>query len=181
MQTKECEHSWKMVNVAGGLIVMKKCFHCGKVSTCFCFHHELPLEETREEEHFWNFVEADPAFHFDLECEKCGFSVRFDELVGLCKCVGCDDKCKVNDIRKQLEPQGSPVLIALGQRPMDERKQLPAEKIKILQTYFKQQQKRSNRKIKIVPHDMVRKIESCYAEPVKDVHMLSSLNKSTDE
>jgi len=172
MQEDKCPHVWEMGNVASGLIVMKKCFHCGKVSTCFCFHDKLPLEPCREEGHFWNFVEGDPTLHFDLKCINCGRVVKFGELVGLMICTGCDERCEVDVLRRKLEPQGTRVCIALGCRPIEERKQLPGEKIAILQDYFDQQGKSLKFKIKIVPHEMVRSIDSCYAEVVKDVDML---------
>ncbi|MHC5073796.1 MAG: hypothetical protein ACYTFM_04740 [Planctomycetota bacterium] len=181
MRKEDCEHIWEMITISDGLIVMKKCFHCGKVSTCFCFHHELPMEASREEDHFWNFVEGDQAFHFDLKCTKCNLLVEFDELVGLVRCVGCDEKCKVNEVRKTLESKGSQVLIALGRRPIDERKQIPQEKLQILQKYFDQQNEKLNFKVKIVSHDMVRRIDSCYAEVIADPQMLSTLAANKDQ
>jgi len=83
VKKEKCSHLWKMVNVASGLVVMKKCFHCGKISTCFTYHDKPPLETCHEEDHFWNFMEGDPAFHFDLKCAKCDTLLKFDELVGL--------------------------------------------------------------------------------------------------
>jgi hypothetical protein len=172
-----------MINIASGLIVMKKCFHCGKVSTCFCFHHELPVEASREGDHFWNFVEGDPTFHFNLKCKECELLVEFDELVGLFRCVGCDEKCKVDAVRQEINPKGAQVLIALGCRPIDERKQLPEEKLEILQDYFDQQKDQLNFEFKIVSHDMVRRIDSCYAEVITNTEMLSTLtsNKRPNE
>jgi len=172
MQEDKCSHIWEMVNVASGVIVMKKCFHCGKVSTCFCFHDKLPLEPCREGEHFWNFVEGDPTLHFDLKCTKCAAFVKFGELVGLMTCIGCDERCEVGILRQKLEAEDTRVCIALGRRPIDERKQLPAEKTAILQDYFDQQGKSLRSKIKIVSHEMVRSIDNCYAEAVKDVDVL---------
>ena len=179
MQEKNCSHIWEMINVASGLIVMKKCFHCGKVSTCFCFHDKLPLEPCHEEQHFWNFVEGDPALHFDLKCTKCGTEVTFNELVGLMICTGCDTKCEVDALRRKLEPEDTQVCIALGCRPIDERKQLPEEKLTILQEYFDQQGESLKSKIKIVPHAMLRSIDNCYAEVIKEMDMLlTSVPKS---
>ncbi len=172
MQKENCSHFWEMVNVASGLIVMKKCFHCGKVSTCFCFHDKLPLEPCYEEGHFWNFVEGDPTFHFDLKCTKCDTLVKFDELVGLMLCTGCDQTCEVDIIRRKLEPEHTRVYIALGYRPIDERKQLSQEKISILEDYFSQQGESLKCKIKIVSHEMVKSIDNCYAEVIKDVEGL---------
>ncbi|MHC4623720.1 MAG: hypothetical protein ACYS4W_07440 [Planctomycetota bacterium] len=180
MPEEKCAHIWEMANVAGGMIVMKKCFHCNKVSTCFCFHDDLPLEPCHEEEHFWNFVEGDPAFHFDLKCTKCGTLVKFRELVGLVRCVGCDEKCQVDRSRRNVEPDGFSVLVALGRRPIDERKQLPPEKIAILQEYFDQHVDCLESRIKVVPHEMVRNIASCYAEVVRDRDSLFTTASKTD-
>jgi len=168
MQEDKCSHIWEMVNVAGGLIVMKKCFHCGKVSTCFCFHDKLPLEPSHEGEHFWNFMEGEPAFHFDLKCVKCETLVELHRLVGLMMCTGCDERCEVDVLRRKLEPEGKQVCIALGRRPIKERKQLSQETIAILQDYFDQQDKSLKTSIRIVSHEMVRSIDSCYAEVVND-------------
>ena len=172
MQKEKCSHLWEMVNIAGGLIVMKKCFHCGKVSTCFCFHDKLPLEPCYEQGHFWNFMEGDPTFHFDLKCTKCGTLVKFDELVGLMMCTRCDETCEVDILSRKLEPEATRVYIALGCRPVDERRQLAREKIAILQDYFNQECKPLKSKIKIVPHEMLKSIDSCYAKVIKDVEML---------
>jgi len=172
MQKDKCAHIWEMVNVASGLIVMKKCFHCGKVSTCFTFHNKPPLETSHEEKHFWNFMESDESFRFDLKCTKCNTLVKLDELVGLMKCTGCDERCEVDVLRQKLEPESIQVCIAFGRRPIEERKQLAEEKIAVLQDYFDQQVKSLRTNIKIVPHDMVRSIDNCYAEPSKGVDML---------
>jgi hypothetical protein len=161
-----------MVNVTSGLIVIKKCFHCGKVSTCFTHHDKPPLETSHEEDHFWNFMEGDPTFHLDLKCANCGTLVKLDELVALMICTGCDETCEVDILRRKLEPEGTRVYIAFGRRPLDERKQLPQEKFTALQEYFSQQSKSLKCKIKVVPHEMVKNIASCYAEAIKDVEML---------
>ncbi len=172
MQKVNCSHFWEMVNIASGLIVMKKCFHCGKTSTCFTFHNNPPLEPSHEQEHFWNFVESNPSFHFDLKCTKCGTLVKLDELVGLMMCTGCDETCQVDILRRKLEPEHTRLCIALGRRPIDERRQLPQEKISTLKDYFSQQCKSSKSKIKIVSHQMVKSIDNCYAEAIKDIEML---------
>jgi hypothetical protein len=167
MQKKKCPHVWEMVNVAHGMIVMKKCFHCGKVSTCLCFHDEPPLETCHEGRHFWNFVEDDPAFHFDLKCTKCDSLVTFEELVGLMICTGCNEKCQVDILRRKLEHEPAEACIAIGRRPIDERKQLTEQKINILQDYFDQKRQSLKSKIRVVPHEMVRHIDNCYAQVIK--------------
>jgi hypothetical protein len=172
MQKQECSHFWEMINVANGLVVMKKCFHCAKVSTCFIFHNYPPLEPCHEQEHFWNFMESDPALHFDLKCTKCNTLVKLDELVGLMFCTGCDQTCDVDILRRKLEPENTRIYIALGHRPIDERKKLSEEKNSILQDYFSQQCCSLKSKIKLVSHEMIKSIETCYAKIIKDVEML---------
>jgi len=173
MAKGKCSHAWEIANAEHGLVVMKKCFHCGKVSTCFCHHDKLPLESSHEGQHFWNFVEGDPALHFDLKCSKCGTTVEMNELVGLMICTGCDPECKVDALRREFEPQGVHVRIALGGRPIDERKQIPPEKIAVLQQYFDQQAQSGKPKVNVVSHELVRNIESCYARIVEEAEMLS--------
>lgn len=172
MKKQKCSHFWEMINVANGLVVMKSCFHCGKVSTCFIFHNNPPLETSHEQSHFWNFMESDPAFHFDLKCIKCGTLVKLDELVGLMLCTGCDQTCEVDILRRKLWPENTRVYIALGNRPTDERKQLHREKISILQDYFKQQCRSLKSKIEIVSHEMIKRIDTCHATMIKDAEML---------
>lgn len=165
-----------MINLATGLIVMKKCFHCGKVLTCFVFHNKPPLESCRDGEHFWNFMESDASFHFDLRCRKCSTFVNLDELVGLMMCTRCDETCEVDILSRKLEPEATQVCIALGFRPVDERRQLSREKIAVLQDYFNQECKSLKSKVKIVPHEMVKSADKCYAKVIKEVEMLFTVS-----
>ncbi len=168
MAQNTCEHVWEMTNVKGGLIVMKKCFHCSKVSTCFVAHSQPPVGESHEGEHFWNYMESNPSFHFDLKCGKCDKVVDFDELVGIMVCTGCDETCEVDILRKKLVDEGSNVHIALGRRPLDERKSLPAEKLAILQEHYHQQGKHLANQVEIVSHEMIKDIDKCFAEVIED-------------
>jgi hypothetical protein len=168
MNPETCEHVWEMTNVKSRLIVMKKCFHCSKVSTCFIAHRGPPIGTSHEGEHFWNYMESDPSFHFDIKCTKCDKIIDFDELVGIMVCTGCDETCEVDILRKKLVGEGSNVHIALGQRPLDERKALSAEKLAILQEYYHQQGKHLANQVEIVSHELVRDIDKCYAEVIED-------------
>jgi hypothetical protein len=151
---------------------MKKCFHCNKVSTCFVFHHDPPLEPCREQSHFWNYVESDESFHFGLRCTKCGTVVMLDELVCLMRCTGCDEKCRVCIFMRSLEPEDIQVYIAMGRRPVEERRQLSQEQFSALEAYFNQQAESLESKVKIVRHEMVKDLDKCYAEVIRDVDML---------
>lgn len=172
MSGEKCIHSWEMVNVAKGLIITKKCFHCNKVSCCFIFHDKPPLESSHEGDHFWNFMGSDPALHFDLKCTKCDILVKMDELVDITMCTGCDETCKVNILKQKLPSEYKRVYIALGCRPIDERKQLTQEKFTVLEDFFHQQSESSKFRVKIVPHNMIKSIDDCYAGTIDRVDML---------
>jgi hypothetical protein len=170
MRNKKCMHTWEMVNVAHGLVVMKKCFHCAKISTCFTFHSEPPLESCHEGAHFWNYMESEPCF--DLRCTKCGTLIKLDELVALMICTGCDQKCEVDILRRKLEPEGTYTYIALGCRPVDERKQLSQEERSVLQDYFNQQCTFLDFKLTIVSHELIKRFENCFAKVIENPEML---------
>jgi hypothetical protein len=176
MQEEKCTHLWEMTNVVPGLIVIKKCFHCAKISTCFTFHNKPPLEPSHEGKHFWNFMESDESFHFDVKCAKCGSVVKLDELVGLTKCIGCDETCEVGILMRKLEPENTRVYIALGRQPIEERKQLSEETFSILQDYFKQKSKSLKYKIELADHQMVRDLGKCYADTIINTDMLFADN-----
>ncbi len=169
MTVGRCSHSWDMANVVSGLIIMKKCYRCGKVSSCFSLDKDPPLESCHEEPHYWNFMEAIPALHFDLKCSKCGTEIKLDEMVGLMVCTGCDDKCEVNLLTEKLKAENTQVFIALEPRPIDERKQLAPEKFAAVEQYFENKSSILKRHIKIVPQEMVRNIATCDANAVSDI------------
>ncbi|MHC4212770.1 MAG: hypothetical protein ACYSWP_05270 [Planctomycetota bacterium] len=175
METDNCSHFWEMIDVTDGLIVFKKCYHCSKISSCFSPDSMPPVEPVHEQEHFWNFMESDEAFHFDLRCTKCGDTVKLGELVGLMMCTGCDETCQVDVLRRKLETDGKRVCIALGCRPIDERKQLPDDKFSALEELFNNPGNVFKSGIRIVPHKMVKNIDRCRAEVVKDLDMLGSI------
>ena len=166
MSKEACTHIWKMIDVKEGLIVMKKCFHCSKVSTCFVDYQIPPVGASHEGEHYWDFMESIPSFHFDLKCSKCDEIVVFDELVGIMACTGCDESCQVDVLRNTLVGEGSNVHIALGQRPRDERTQLSEEKLAILSDFYHQQGKHLPNEVEIVSHEMIKDMSKCYAEVI---------------
>jgi len=170
MQEQKCSHSWQIVNVRPGFIITEKCFECNKITTYFSVH-EPPLEEFRDKEHFWNVVETAQTVCFDLECHRCGQRENFVDLMGLMMCTGCNEKCEVDKLLKQLAPQRIWVYVAFSFLPSNEKPQLTEEKIAILENYFNQQRKSS--RIKIVSNQLVENYATCYGEIIKDLDLLS--------
>ena len=172
MQDQKCAHQWKMINVQTGFVITENCYKCDKTSTYFCLEEKPPLEEYREGDHFWNVMESAQTMIFDLECPKCGHMVTFHELSGLMMCTGCDENCKVDHLRKELEKDRTFVYVAFGFFPADEVEQLSPDKISILEEYFNQRRDSSRSQIKIVSSERISDIKNCYANVIKDVGML---------
>lgn len=179
MDEGKCSHTWEMVNVRYGFIITEKCFECSKISTYFSDVDRPPLEEYREGEHFWNVVESAQSIAFDLKCSKCGQEEPLSDLMGLMMCTGCDENCKVDALMKELEPKRTWVYVAFGFLPPDECPQLSKEKIAVLEDYFNQRRK-SDSRIKIVSSDMVDNYATCYAEVIRDLHLLSLTPPESD-
>lgn len=173
MQEETCNHLWEMTNIHPGFIITEKCFKCNKTSTYFSSEDSPPLEEYREGEHFWNVMGNAQSVCFDLKCKKCSMVIQLKELSGLMMCTGCDKKCKVDKLMRELEKDRVWVYVAFGFRPIDETKPLGNEKISIIEEYFNQRRGSSTSKIKIVSSDMIDDFDSCYAEVIKDIGLLS--------
>ena len=56
----------------------------------------------------------------------------------------------------------------MGRRPIQEKRQLSQEGFAALEAYFNQQSKSLERKVKIVRHEMVKDVDKCYAEVLRD-------------
>jgi hypothetical protein len=70
------------------------------------------------------------------------------------------------------QSENTRVCIALGRRPVEERKQLPPEKFAVLEEFINQQSRSSKYPIKVVPQEMVKNLAKCYAEAIADAKML---------
>ena len=172
MKDQNCSHQWTMINVQTGFIITENCYKCDKTSTYFCLEEKPPLEEYREGDHFWNVMESAQTIRFDLKCNKCNTVVPFQELAGLMMCTGCDENCRVEHIRKELEKERTWVYVAFGFLPFEELEQPSPEKISYLEDYFNQRRMSAKSKIKIVSSDLISEIRNCYANIIKDVGML---------
>jgi hypothetical protein len=172
----KCLHQWNITNIQPGYIITEKCSHCNVVSTYFCDEERPPMELYREGDHFWKVMEIAQSVRFDLNCIVCGNYVHYDELCGLMLCTGCDEECGIGKMMKKYEKDRTWVYVAFGFLPFQIRQMLSLEKITFLEEYFNQRRKLSNSRIKIVSHEMINNIATCYSEIIKDVDMLTLIS-----
>ncbi len=110
-----CQHQWEMTDVEFGFVVFEKCFHCNGLETYFTVEANPVLgDKYRDGDCFWSVVENAQSFRFNLRCSKCNQVEKFDDLMGFLHCTGCLEDCRVDMLRKQLEPKKTWILVAFG-------------------------------------------------------------------
>jgi hypothetical protein len=169
-----CQHLWGMINIQFGFVVFEKCFHCGGLRTFFVFE-DIPVlgDKYREGDCFWSCVENAQSFRFDLQCSKCGYIERFDDLMGLLHCTGCLAECQIDVLRREYESEKTWILVAFGFLPKRETRPIPEYKLDILSDYFNQRRDTSRSRIKIVSFDLIEDVSCCRGDFMYDVGMLS--------
>jgi hypothetical protein len=170
----QCRHTWEMTNITFGFVVFERCFHCQQLRTFFSQEdHPYLGEGYKEEDHYWNRMEAAQTFQFDLTCGQCGQTVAFRDLMGLLHCTGCLADCPVNVRREQLEKERTFVLVAFGFLPHALEKLFPEEKLDLLSEYFNARRDTTRSKIKILPFTLIKDLPRCKGDFIHDVGMLS--------
>ena len=171
-----CQHQWEMTNIQFGFVVFEKCFHCNRVRTYFTKEGIAILgDEYREGDHFWHRVENAQSIRFNIHCNKCGESEKFDDLMGLLYCTGCLPDCRLEILRQKLEAERSYLVVACGFLDENETKpkQVQAGKLAMLTGYYNQRRDTSRSRIAIVPFDLEDGFARCKGEFLHDVGMLS--------
>jgi len=174
MQQESCKHIWEMTNIKPCFIITENCFECKKISTYFSLEEKPPIEEYRDEEHYWNVMDHAQSIRFDLQCKECEKIVKLDEFAGLMMCTSCEENCKIYSLMKELEKERTWVYVAFGFLPVDEKKQLSEEQISILEDYFNQRRQSTTSRIKVVSGELIDDFSLCYGDIIKDADMLSS-------
>jgi len=170
----DCQHTWEMTGITFGFVVFEKCFHCKDLRTFFTEEdHPYLGEGYREDDHYWNRMEAAQTFQFDLRCTRCSHQVSFRDLMGLLHCTGCLEDCPVNVRRLALEKDRTFVLVAFGFLPQALEKPIPEEKLDLLTEYFNSRRDTSRSKIKILPFTLIEDLPRCKGDFIHDIGMLS--------
>jgi hypothetical protein len=169
-----CQHTWEMTNIRFGFVVFEKCFHCKDLRTYFTTEdHPYLGEGYREEDHYWNRMEAAQTFQFDLRCSQCEKVESFSDLMGLLHCTGCIPECPVNIKREELEKDRTFILVAFGFLPRARTEPISEHKLDLLGDHFNQRRDTSRSKIKIVPFTLIEDLPCCKGDFIHDIGMLS--------
>jgi hypothetical protein len=169
-----CVHRWEMDGVQFGFVAFERCFHCNGLRTFFS-REQAPFigDEYREGQCYWSRVENAQSFRFALRCSCCGEYLRFDELMGLLYCTGCDAECKVELLRRKHEASGSWVLVAFGFVDKQALAPVPEAKLEALAEYFNQRRDPSRKTVRLVSYELIGDYSRCKGDFLHDVGMLS--------
>jgi hypothetical protein len=163
-----------MTNIRFGFVVFEKCFHCKALRTFFTEEdHPYLGEGYREDDHYFNRMEAAQTFQFDLTCAKCGHVEHFRDLMGLMHCTACLPDCPVDALRRQHEKERTFILVAFGFLPQALDSPIPEKKLDMLTDYFNGRRDTSRSRIKIVSFNLIEDLPRCKGDFIHDVGMLS--------
>jgi hypothetical protein len=161
-----------MTNLRDGFIVNEKCYHCKDERVFFTYETVPPKMEYKEGEHYWNYEGSAQSVKFDMECSACGKLVSFEDLMGLMQCAGCLAACHLNVLSQICEGQNVWLYAALSYQAGKET-DLAVESLEILTDYFTSRLRTPGKKILVVPGSLRIAPDTCRADMLKDVGMLS--------
>jgi hypothetical protein len=158
-----------MINVRYGYLVTEGCSQCMNRISFFSTEPVPPIDSYQEGNHFWNYLGSAQATKFDLRCETCGAVVRLDELMALMLCVRCDPECGVYKAAELEGGEKAWVYVALcADTSHASGVCVPEAGIRALNEYF-QGGPADARRIKVVPCELRRSVDSCQGIVLADV------------
>ena len=90
-----CNHSWSMVNIRNGYLVVEGCHECRARVSFFSMETVPPVDDYRDGEHFWTYLGSFQAVKFDLSCDECGETVNLNDMMGLMLSTCQNQDCEV--------------------------------------------------------------------------------------
>ena len=156
-----CSHTWSMVNIRGGYLVVEGCYKCKARSSFFSTEPRPPVDDYQDGEHFWTYLGSFQAVKFDLACNDCGEVVNLNEMMGLMLSTCRDPECEVARIAAQ-EGKGTWVYVALcADSTHASGKCVSDAGIEALTEYFNGNIKDPNKKVIVVPCIKCKSIDTC--------------------
>jgi len=166
----DCRHQWKMTHLRSGYLVVEGCLHCRHRISTFSEEPVPPIDDYREEEHFWSHLGDFQASKFDLQCEKCAKNVRLADVMAIMLCMRCDPECGVYKAGSGSGARKTWVYVALcADTSHDSVTCVSEEGLRALNEYFGQNLHDPDKKILVVPCSLRRSVDNCQGVILADV------------
>ncbi|UCE60419.1 MAG: hypothetical protein JSU63_01465 [Phycisphaerales bacterium] len=163
-----CNHSWSMVNIRNGYLVIEGCHECRARTSFFSMETVPPVDDYRDGEHFWTYLGSFQAVKFDLSCEECGEIVNLNDMMGLMLSTCRDPDCEVGRLATA-QGKGTWVYVALcADSSHATGKCVSDAGVKALGEYFNANIKDPDKKVVVVPCRMCNSIDTCEGIVIAD-------------
>jgi hypothetical protein len=163
-----CSHRWSMINIRSGHLVMEGCHHCGARGTYFSSEPVAPIEEYRDDDHYWQHLGSSQAVMFDLRCDTCGQTVDLSDMAGLMLST-CDEKdCEVGALALELGRDTSIYVALCSDSTHPSGGCVSDEGIAALDEHFNQRLRPGRKKIRVVPCMMCSNVDCCRGIVIAD-------------
>ena len=161
-------HSWSMVNIRAGYLVVEGCRHCGARCSFFSTEFVAPVDDYRQGDHYWTYLGSFQAVKFDLKCDDCGEVVDLSDMMGLMLSTCRDPECDVARIAAR-EGKGAWVYVALCADSTHRSGTCVSDTgIRALSEYFNRRFKTPGKKAVVVPCIKCKSIDTCEGIVIAD-------------
>jgi hypothetical protein len=163
-----CKHTWSMVNIRNGYLVVEGCHRCKARASFFSTEPTPPVDDYQEGEHFWTYLGSSQAVKFDLSCSACGKVVDLNDMMGLMLSTCRDPDCEVGRLAVGAG-RGTWVYVALCADSSHASGRCVSEAgVKGLTEYFNANIKDPNKRIIVVPCIKCNSIDTCEGVVIAD-------------
>ncbi len=163
-----CSHSWSMVNIRNGYLVVEGCHRCQARCSFFSTEPTAPVDDYQEGEHFWSYLSSSQAVKFDLACDTCGEVVSLNDMMGLMLSTCSDPECEVGRTASAAN-KGTWVYVALcADSTHATGKCVSDAGVRALAEYFNANLKDPGKKIVVVPCMKCDSIDKCEGIVIAD-------------
>jgi len=164
-----CRHKWSITNVRSGYLVVEGCHRCKARTSHFFAEPVAPVDEWQEGEHFWTYLGSAQAVKFDLTCDRCGETVRLDDVMGLMLSTCQDAECEVARTARRGGPGTWAYVAFCADSTHASGKCISEGGIRALNEYFNASLRAPDKRIVVVPCRMCCNIDTCVGVVIADV------------
>jgi hypothetical protein len=165
---------YEMINIRQGYIVVEHEIFSHAMRSYFSTESAVPKEEYREGDKVWKYSGMAQSFRFEIRDHQSNEVIPFNELLGLMYFDNCKPESDIYKIGELAHNNKIFIYVAITYEADDGSKlTIPLEKLLILNTYFNERLRTSNKKILILPDYFNLYKQLSYGEIMIDVGLTS--------
>ncbi|MCP4546360.1 MAG: hypothetical protein GY835_07835 [bacterium] len=162
MSDQVCKHVWEIFNERSGYLIVEGCYLCGGRISFFSAEPVPPMDDYREGDHYWSYVNSFQAMKFDLRCRECREEVHLEDVTALMLCTRCNPECDVFKESDRHTSKRAWIYVALCANTTHESNGCISQKgIATLNEYFNAGQRSPDKNMIVVPCNLRKSADKC--------------------